>query len=384
LSATCFAPILELRVAHAQDATWLARPGSGNFNTGGNWTTGTVPTGTASFAASNTTNINFSTNTALGGLTFNASAPLYSLSTSAGATTINLTGAGIVNNSSFTPSLTVTSGTTVALQNSASAPGAVFAVNSGGTLDISGLSSIGTTIGVISGAGSFVLGSKQLSVGSTGSGTVSGVIADGGLGGGIGGSLVKTGTGALTLSGANTYSGGTTINGGTMAVSSDNNLGAASGNFTFSGGILQTTATFTTSRATTMNPSSGTFNTDIGTTLTWNGDIGGAGFVAKTGGGTLILGGANTYIFGTGVNGGILQGNSASLQGNIINNASLVFDQNTNGTYNSGIISGIGSLTKRGTGTLTLRFGNSYTGDTIINAGTLAVASWHPATRSAR
>ena len=38
--------------AVAQDATWLNAPGSGNFNTGANWDTATVPTGTAFFDTS--------------------------------------------------------------------------------------------------------------------------------------------------------------------------------------------------------------------------------------------------------------------------------------------------------------------------------------------
>src|SRR5258705_1193833 len=43
--------------AHAQDATWLATPGSGVWNTAANWTPATVPTGIATFAGSNTTTI---------------------------------------------------------------------------------------------------------------------------------------------------------------------------------------------------------------------------------------------------------------------------------------------------------------------------------------
>jgi hypothetical protein len=35
--------------AAAQDATWLAAPVSGNFNTAANWSSGAVPTGTAFF-----------------------------------------------------------------------------------------------------------------------------------------------------------------------------------------------------------------------------------------------------------------------------------------------------------------------------------------------
>ena len=74
------------------------------------------------------------------------------------------------------------------------------------------------------------LGSKQLTVGSNNlSTTVNGVIEDHFRGGGVGGSLVKVGTGTLTLTGANTYSGGTTINQGAIAVNADTGLGAPNG-----------------------------------------------------------------------------------------------------------------------------------------------------------
>jgi autotransporter-associated beta strand protein len=76
--------------------------------------------------------------------------------------------------------------------------------------------------GSIEGAGTYVLGSNHLAVGSNGlSKTVSGLIADSGLPGdvGVGGVLVKVGRGKLTLSHAgNTYSGGTTLEQGTLDV----------------------------------------------------------------------------------------------------------------------------------------------------------------------
>ena len=93
--------------------------------------------------------------------------------------------------------------------------------NSGGEVKIADLATGGTSFGSIEGAGTFNLGSKQLTVGSLNtSTTVSGVIEDGfpGGGGDVGGSLVKVGTGTLTLTGVNPYTGGTTVSGGALVV----------------------------------------------------------------------------------------------------------------------------------------------------------------------
>lgn len=62
--------------AQSQDATWLAAPGSGDFNTGANWSTGTQPGSgdTAFFDTSNITSLTFSASTTIGGWTFNAGA----------------------------------------------------------------------------------------------------------------------------------------------------------------------------------------------------------------------------------------------------------------------------------------------------------------------
>ena len=85
--------------------------------------------------------------------------------------------------------------------------------NAGGEVGFFGLSTPGTTLGSIAGAGTFTLTNHELTVGSLGTSTeVSGAIT------GVGGSLVKVGTGTLTLSGVNTYTGSTTINAGELAV----------------------------------------------------------------------------------------------------------------------------------------------------------------------
>ncbi|MEH6951544.1 autotransporter domain-containing protein [Nitrobacter sp. NHB1] len=79
--------------------------------------------------------------------------------------------------------------------------------------------------GSIAGSGQFYLGANQLTVGGNNLSTiVSGVISDCGPTGhdcgkpATGSSLVKTGTGTLTLAGANLYTGATTVDAGTLDV----------------------------------------------------------------------------------------------------------------------------------------------------------------------
>ncbi|MCP3469206.1 autotransporter domain-containing protein [Bradyrhizobium sp. CCGUVB1N3] len=75
------------------------------------------------------------------------------------------------------------------------------------------------TAGSLLGGGTFELGANELTVGSNNLSTnVTGVIADGGSGGGTGASLIKVGTGTLTLAGINTYTGATTVGGGVLRV----------------------------------------------------------------------------------------------------------------------------------------------------------------------
>jgi fibronectin-binding autotransporter adhesin len=104
------------------------------------------------------------------------------------------------------------------------------------------------------------------------------------------------------------------------------------------------------------------------------GPISGTGQVIKQGAGTLTLTGANTYSGGTTVSGGTLAGNTASLQGNITNNAAVLFNQAAAGTY-GGVLGGTGLLVKRGAGALTLSGASTYTGGTRIDAGTLRLST---------
>lgn len=163
--------------------------------------------------------------------------------------------------------------------------------------------------------------------------------------------LVKTDFGTLILAGNNTYTGGTDIRGGVLSVSSDTNLGAASGAITLDGGALATTASFATGRDITLMQQ-GEINVASATALTLSGNITGSGELYKSGAGTLNLSGTNSYTH-TRVEAGTLVGNTTSISGNVFNSASLIFNQAADATY-AGTLTGRGTATKSGAGSLTL------------------------------
>ena len=70
------------------------------------------------------------------------------------------------------------------------------------------------------------------------------------------------------------------------------------------------------------------------------------------------------------MNAGTLAGTTTSLQGNILDNANVTFDQDTNDST-SASISGGGTLTKLGSGTVTLAGAMFYAGGTTITGGAL-------------
>ncbi|MCL9173409.1 fibronectin-binding autotransporter adhesin ShdA [Salmonella enterica subsp. enterica serovar Enteritidis] len=160
------------------------------------------------------------------------------------------------------------------------------------------------------------------------------------------GSLVKTGTGELTLSGDNSYSGGTTITGGTLMADHADSLG--SGDIDNSG-VLKVG------------------EGDLENTLS------GSGSLVKTGTGELTLSGGNDYSGGTTIIGGTLTADHAdSLGSGDIDNSGVL--QVGEGELKN-TLSGSGSLVKTGTGELTLSGDNTYSGGTTISDGTLIAAS---------
>ncbi|NBP46334.1 MAG: hypothetical protein EBU72_14190, partial [Betaproteobacteria bacterium] len=123
--------------------------------------------------------------------------------------------------------------------------------------------------------------------------------------------------------------------------------------------VLDTATVTVTVSTTNMGTSgTGTGNITIGSTLTW------------TSASKLILL-ATGGLTGTG---NIVTGGASS---------NLTINQAGNSTY-SGVISGAGSVTKLGAGTLTLSGANTYTGGTTVSAGTLALGASNvlPSTRA--
>jgi autotransporter-associated beta strand protein len=199
-----------------------------------------------------------------------------------------------------------------------------------------------------------------------------------------GGKITKTGAGTLVFSGTNTHDKKVQINEGTVAISASRNLGADpagayADKITLHGGTLQATATFSLHQhySTTLGANNGFIEVDDGFTLTVPAAISGSGGFGKTGTGTLLLTGANTFSGPMTNSAGTVQignnGTVGSISANIVNNAALVWHRSDNVTY-SGQISGTGTLTKNGAGTLTLSGTSSMSGATTVSAGTLLVS----------
>ena len=150
-------------------------------------------------------------------------------------------------------------------------------------------------------------------------------------------SVIKIGSGALTLSGNNAYSGGTTLSAGQLNI---NNGGSSSANSAIG------TGTFTISGGTIDNTSSGDLTLAPNNAQNWNDDFtyAGSSHSLNLGSGAVTL--------------------SANRQVTVSANALTV----------GGVISGSGkALTKAGNGTLTLANANTFTGGVTLNAGTLNI-----------
>jgi outer membrane autotransporter protein len=218
-----------------------------------------------------------------------------------------------------------------------------------GTLDIEN-SGLVTDVNATVGDGSGSIGTVNVNgTGSTWSTTQNLVLGNGG-------------TATLTVSNGSVVNAGREIVIGALGKL---NIGAADGNAAAPAGSVQTPTVF-------INSGGQIFFNLTDSSYTFGANISGGGAVSLEGTGTTILSGNNSYTGGTTVNGGILQGTTSGLQGAIVNNSHVVFDQTFNGTFN-GNISGTGDVTKSNSGRIIFSGTNTYTGNTIIQSGIVQI-----------
>jgi len=289
-------------------------------------------------------------------------------------------------------------------------------VATGATLDLNNFSD---AAGSLSGGGSVRVGSATLTIGGDNTSTIYSGIFQSTSGVGL---LVKIGTGTLTLTAGNPqYNGDWMLTDGTLAIG--DGLAFGTGSLFLNGGTIQTTpqvlqldnALFVNGPATIGGRNSIRFTglVTLASTLTvtttaaivFDSHLTGSGSLFVAGGaGTVMLTAECDFLGQTSISsgtlqqgadgvfsptsavvmtGGILDLNSfdaavASLAGSgsvTLGTGTLTIGGDNTSTTFSGTISGMGGLTKDGTGTLDLLSPSTYQGATAVAQGTLQLAA---------
>ena len=280
----------------------------------------------------------------------------------------------------------------------------------GGTLQLNGVLGAGSYAGMIT-------NNATLTFNSSANQTLSSILSGTGA-------VTKSNSGTLTLSNTNTYSGGTSLSAGTIAIANGNGLGTGALNANLTAAATLTIANTsaltltnnivlgTPGTAQTLNIVKNSSGQTTGTQLNLAGPISGGNaniklFLNSSVGGdsttTYRFAGTNTFLTSrVELNrGGIVVANPASmgdpsnliyLDGNnnktlgdlrfetsmsftnpiqFVSGGSSTVGTDTNNVVLLGQVSGL-NLVKVGSGLLALNGGNTYTGNTTVNGGTLA------------
>ena len=354
--------------------------------------------------------VNLAGSTSVGGITFNTDSYIIDTKPSTISYALNIGSSGITANNNASIVTSNSAGGCITLGAAQS-----WTVASGKTLTVSAAVT-NPNYGLI------ITGSGDTSItGNIGAGSAS---------------LTKSGAGTLTLSGTNTFSGGVNLSAGTLNINSAQALGSGTftigagttidntrgSNVTLSGNVNQVwSGEFTFKGSDYLNMGTGTVHLVGNVTIKseyalWGfesgGIISGTGslsigkpyYIDPSSSADVTLTGVNTYSGGTNVVMGSLKFSSGSLGtvgqisvGNPDNTAELIWASgntqdisarltfvdnqhawfNTNGN-NVTFASSFGNakyagFNKEGAGTLTLLGSNTYTGGTLVSAGTLVL-----------
>ena len=415
LAALLLAGVLALPcgAARAQDATWLSNPADASLNNGSNWSTGTVPTGTAFFGTSSVTTLQLTSanlQTAIGGWTFNPGASNYTLFNLGTFQHLSFTGAGIVINGG---SLAIqnSNGGGIEFQNGSSAGSSSITnvvgvvgfrgtstaadatiLNQNATLQFSDDASAGNASisnidrGVVQFSGNSTAANATITI--TGPAFVAGISSVNFADNSTAGNSIIAGDGlsAINFTGHSSAGSSTITNNNTLTFGDNSEAGTAA---ITNNSQLTFNDSSTAGSASIVNNGRITFD---GHSLAGGGLIANNGYIGFTGNsngaGAQITNGANavTDLSGsTGFSGdGKLSVGSLIGGGNFYLGSNQLTLLNGNGTV-SGVISDCGaggtacansgasggSLVKTGSGVTTLTNANTYTGGTTVSSGTL-------------
>jgi len=250
----------------------------------------------------------------------------------------------------YTGTTTITAGTLRLDSSNVIASTSALNVGAGGTFELNW--SVNQTLGSLAGSGSVNIRGNTLTVGDSTSTTFSGVLSDSGSYG----TLVKQGSGTLTLSGANTYTGPTTINAGALVVANSSALGTSTyGNTVASGAALQFQGNVTLTEGEFSVAGTGVGGTGALRNISGNNtlaaavDLAGDTTVTSTAGSLTVSGQVN------------------------VGSSSTLTVAGAGNTEFSGAITNSSNITQSGTGTLTFSgsSANSFSGALTINSGTV-------------
>jgi len=189
------------------------------------------------------------------------------------------------------------------------------------------------------------------------------------------GNLVKSGNGQLILTNTTSdFTGTTTVNGGLLTINNDRALGAVPGTAT-AGKIVvgagslgfNTTMALAANRGISLTSADSTLDAFGGATVTYDGIIAGSGThgLNKAGGGTLVLGGNNSYTGLTTASNGVIRATHNNTFGTTAGGISVVSGAGVE--LSNSITIGSEDITLRGTGLGSAGALNSVSGNNTYN-----------------